>query len=401
MQLADLIGRYAAELIAVAVSILTIWLANLPSGHRRRATAANAALAAGVGLSQNPDPAAWLEFLPFPAWFRDGSEAAPKTNEVCRELNFDPATADLGGPCRVQIAASGRTRWFDVVQVARPEGTFAFALSADAAQQAESTLQRMMETLSQTFAQFSTGVAIFDRNRDLVLFNPALADILALDPVWLAKRPQLRDFLEKLRENRKVPDVRDFLEWKRMLSDLLENAAVDIYRETWLLPSGQALRVSGRPHPQGSLAFLFEDISLVTNLQRLYRGTENLNRAILRRLNEGIAVFDTMGNLVCENPALRGIWRRQDADPEQPGDIKTLSAHWRALCHPSPVWGELRDFITGQTVREAWNADVLTLDGRSITCNFAPLPDGSTLAVFEERGASADQIPELKSAASR
>jgi hypothetical protein len=42
---------------------------------------------------------------------------------------------------------------------------------------------------------------------------------------------------------------------------LEEEAASGLFEETWSLPGGQTYRVIGRPHPNGALAFMFEDIS--------------------------------------------------------------------------------------------------------------------------------------------
>jgi PAS domain-containing protein len=49
------------------------------------------------------------------------------------------------------------------------------------AQQAQ---KNFVQTLTKTFATLSIGLAIFDRNRQLMLFNPALIDLTALPPIF-------------------------------------------------------------------------------------------------------------------------------------------------------------------------------------------------------------------------
>ena len=68
-------------------------------------------------------------------------------------------------------------RWFEV-SMSEDGGiqTF-FAVNITALIRAERAQRGFVQTLTKTFAQLGTGLAIFDRHRQLVLFNPALVDL--------------------------------------------------------------------------------------------------------------------------------------------------------------------------------------------------------------------------------
>src|SRR5690606_33715667 len=73
------------------------------------------------------------------------------------------------------------------------------------------------------------------------------------------------------------------------------------------------------------------------------------------------------------------------------GDSVYAAMHARqliALCEEiafePEVWQKLHGFITGEESRRAWTARLRTGTGRALTARFAPLPDGSTLAVFSD-----------------
>ena len=100
-----------------------------------------------------------------------------------------------------------------------------------------------------------------------------------------------------------MPEQKDFASWRRKLSELEEGARSGTYEENWQLPSGKIFRVTGRPHPQGALAFLFEDISTAIMLERKYRSELELSQATLDRMSEAVAVFDASGMLVFVNSA--------------------------------------------------------------------------------------------------
>ncbi|MEK9704965.1 MAG: diguanylate cyclase, partial [Paracoccaceae bacterium] len=52
------------------------------------------------------------------------------------------------------------------------------------------------------------------------------------------------------------------------------------YTEIWNLPSGATFRISGRPHPDGALAFLFEDITAEVSMSRRFTAEFELHREL-------------------------------------------------------------------------------------------------------------------------
>ena len=280
-------------------------------------------------------------------------------------------------------AGGGDPEWYEVSESSRPEGgALGFALPADDLVTAEATLRRFIETLTETFAHLPIGLAVFDKNRRLGLFNPALTDLVKIDAVWLAGRPSLRDFLERLRETRQMPDQKDFTSWRRKLSELEEGAREGTYEENWVLPSGKVFRVTGRPHPQGAVAFLFEDISTAIQLERRYRSELELSQATLDRVSEAVAVFDASGESVFVNSTFRDLW---ELGAEAPGlDVAGMARHCAARSAPTPVWTRLTEFATGAEARASFAERVSLADGRALHLLVAPLPDAATLVVFRD-----------------
>jgi len=299
-----------------------------------------------------------------------------------------PLTA-RGDGLRRRVSIPGRrdaeTHWFEVSQIPGSGGdTLGFALPADELVAAEASLRRFVETLTETFAHLPIGLAVFDKNRRLGLFNPALTDLVKIDAVWLAGRPSLRDFLERLRETRQMPEQKDFAAWRRSLSELEEGARDGTYEQNWELPSGKVFRVTGRPHPQGALALLFEDISTAIQLERKYRSELELSQATIDRMAEAVAVFDASGMLVFVNSAFEALW---DLDPmgrlDGP-DVAEMTGLCAERCAATDAWAQLAEFATGAESRTAWTTSVRTLEGRSLSMLVAPMPDASSLVVFRD-----------------
>ncbi len=304
-----------------------------------------------------------------------------------------------GAGLRRRVAVPGRDgaepRWYELSEARGTAGdTVGFAHEADDLVAAEASLRRFVETLTETFAHLPIGLAVFDKNRRLGLFNPALTDLVKIDAVWLAGRPSLRDFLERLRETRQMPEQKDFTAWRRKLSELEEGAREGTYEENWQLPSGKIFRVTGRPHPQGALAFLFEDISTSIQLERKYRSELELSQATLDRMAEAVAVFDASGMLVFVNSAFERLWGLDPMDRLDGPGVAQMTGIWAERCAPTPVWARLAEFATAAEARTSWTATVETRDGRALVVLVAPLPDASALVVFRAEAGEASPRPE-------
>ena len=79
---------------------------------------------------------------------------------------------------------------------------------------AERQARVFVQTLSKTFAQLSTGLAIFDRSRKLVMFNPALMDLTKLSAAFLSGQPDLNAFLDRLRDSGVLPEPKNYASWR-------------------------------------------------------------------------------------------------------------------------------------------------------------------------------------------
>ncbi len=275
------------------------------------------------------------------------------------------------------------------------------AVAASKIVDAEQTLHRFICTLTETFAHIPIGLAVFDADRSLSMFNPALSELLSIDPAWLAARPDFIGFLERLREQRKMPEARDFVAWREKINAIARSAKDGDFCEDWDLPGGQTLRVTGSPHPKGAMALLFEDVSIAKSLEQKFRGQIDLSETILATLSEGVAVFDTAGGLVFSNPSFETIW---GFDPKSVADAPTIhdvKLAFDTRSSAQSLFTKALDFVTHTGQRTSWRAQFDTIDGRTILGQFAPLPDGSSLMAFLDVTKTGATLGEITSAYSQ
>ena len=282
----------------------------------------------------------------------------------------------------------GKLHWYDLISSGEGETRLVFALPADAAVQAEAVLREFMQTLTKTFAHLHVGLAIFDQQRQLQLFNPALLDLTGLPVDFLSMRPSLLSVLDTMRDRNMVPEPKDYRDWRRQLVQMEKAAASGLYEETWSLPGGQTYRVIGRPHPNGALALMIEDISGEMLRTRRYRADLELGQSVIDEMSEALAVFSPAGLLVMSNAAYARLWGSDPLATLGDTNLRSQCAEWRRLCAPGTIWADLEEFASNTEDRAVWRAEARLLDGRLFDCRFAPLAGGFTLMAFQLRDAS-------------
>ncbi|MEP3347131.1 MAG: PAS-domain containing protein [Litoreibacter sp.] len=293
-------------------------------------------------------------------------------------VNGDPAQLK-----RTTLAmTSGEQRTYEVARFGDDSGTINFASDVGTTVKAEESLRSFVQTLTQTFAALPIGLAIFDHTRSLVMFNPALMELTNLEASWLTARPTLYDFINQMREKRMLPERRNFADWRKKITELEESVAEGTYCETWALPSGQTYRITGRPHPEGAIAFLLEDITAEMSLTRKFRRELSMNQTLLDHLPEALAVFGDDGMISMTNAAYHELWETDPEDTLSQLNITDATRLWQANSNPSPMWGDARDFVGQRGERSEWSDTATLSNGKLVTCSFEPLAGGATLVSF-------------------
>lgn len=300
-------------------------------------------------------------------------------------------------PRQKALLPNGEVHWFELHCLQEGDVKMVYAVNCDATIAAETSLQEFMQTLTKTFAHLPIGLAIFDQNRLLQLFNPALLDLTGLSPDFLITRPTMMSFLDALRENAVIPEPKDYRSWRNSMLDLEKAASVDVFEDVWSLPSGQTYQVIGRPHPNGAIALMFKDISNELSRTLRYRADLEIGQAALDVLDDGVAVFSQTGALVMTNLAYCRIWGHDPAEMLSDASFRTLSPWWREHSAPSLMWDDAENFVSQIGDRDPWMGDVRLKDGRVVECRFLSISSGATVISFRASSKEGDHLRFIRS----
>lgn len=273
------------------------------------------------------------------------------------------------------------TRWFDVTTAPSEDGLICFATETTEIVRADDNRREYVKTLGRTFGDLATGLAIFDKAGQLKMFNPALLEMSKLPFAFLSAMPRIDTVLDRMRELQMMPEPKDYATWREQFTAVESGARRGTYCENWPLPDGQTFRVTGRPHPDGAFALLFEDITAELSLTRRFRAEIETGQAVMDSLPDAIAVFSPAGTLLMTNRGYSDLWGIEDPHLSL-RDLITEVSLWRENAVTSSVWSRFQTFARQGSDRKAWTGDVHLLDGRPLRCHGTPLDGGMTLMRF-------------------
>lgn len=282
----------------------------------------------------------------------------------------------------LDVPDQGKPVWYEVTGVKRGTDTIYFAVDASAVIMAQDAQKIFVQTMTKTFAQLSVGLAIFDADRRLVLFNPALVDLTGLPTGFLVGRPALFSFLDRLRDQNMIPEPKNYKNWRDKMITLESAATRGDYHETWLLPTGQTFRVTGKPYPNGAIAFLMEDISDEISLNRKFRSQIDTSAAVIDNLTAAVCVFSSSGSLIMANRAYRHLWGTSPDNSLTSRDFLDELSTWKSVSAPSPVWLKLDETLKRGGNDTPWQGSIWLDSHVEVMCQYAPLPDGNHQIIF-------------------
>jgi signal transduction histidine kinase len=379
-----------------------------------------------------------IEAAPFPMWYRgpdlklglvnsafvnaveaeDAGEVIARGSELIDAEGENSASATARRAQETGHIVSGmqpaiirgERRMLRIVNVPLATGAVAgFAVDVQDLEDARTELFRYMESQRELADRMTAGTAQFDSDRSLSFFNRPFAVMTQLDPEWLAERPEFDRILERMRDNHRLPEVRDFPAWKAERRDWFMSAE-EVVEEEWTLPHGDHIRVVAQALPDGGLRLFLEDR---TEQLRLASARDTLLRvraATFDNLFEAISVFASDGRLYLWNRRFLEDWGLDEEWlAEHPRVDEMVPAMARKLANPTAA-AQIREMVRHTTSeRQSANGRVSMTDGRHFQFAAVPLPDGNALftmvdvtdssrieAALRERAAALEEADRVK-----
>lgn len=339
-----------------------------------------------------------LNLLPIAIWSRQNDGQVTWSNAEAQKL-FGDSAVDLSTQTLERLGKravkrkvlqstsysavqDGRRLILDVIETPLKDGSGTLGVAFDITAFAETQLafDRQIEAHERVLESLTVGIAIFDRDKSLHFYNPALLDILRVDERALQDRPRLPQFLERLRDARALPEVVDWQDfrkrWEGFFVSVLE-PAVSLEH----LPDGRTLKQTISPHPQGGIIIALEDVTDSLALEASFNTLVDVQRAILDNLDEGAALFGEDHRLKFFNPAWARLWHFTPEELKGEPHLGELTLRRGYMMAETEEHKQKQVEVANRTITERKPARnrLSRLDGTTVTTKWLPLPDGNML----------------------
>ena len=356
-----------------------------------------------------------LDSLPFPVWRRDGELRLIDCNiayaNAVEQQTIEDALAtqaEIGAgvipdhgrslAASVQRNNESLTRDFHVVirgdrKLFRitemqagggdePDGLIGFAIDCTPVEELQSDLSRHIRAHAEVLENLGTAIAVYGGDKGLIFFNTAFTKLWDLDDEWLWTEPTHDDVLRRLRDERKLPEVTDFTQFRntenQRFTDLLKPE-----EDLMHLPNGMTLRRFISPHPFGGLMFVYEDVTDKLVLESSYNTLIAVQRETLESLHEAVGVISGDGRLRLYNHGFADLWGLEstflDASPHLGDVVEKSKDYWRER----DDWEKFKNRMVARiTNHEPMNGRLERADNSIVDFAIVPLPDGAVMMSY-------------------
>ena len=257
-------------------------------------------------------------------------------------------------------------------------GVAGYAINIQELEGVKTDFRRFRNAQRDMLDNMSAGVAQFDANRAMTFCNQPFQRIFSLRQQWINNAPEFDRVLERMREAQRIPEVRDFPEWREEKRAWFAKAEAS--EENWLLPDGTHLRTVAQPTPDGGLLLIFEDRTEQVQLASARDTLLRVRTATFDNLFEALAVFAPDGKLNLWNRRFTKVWGiEEDSLAEHPRVDDLMKILAPGLKRPAQI-SALRDIIRSATLeRKQQSGRIILADGRMFEFAGIPLPDGNAM----------------------
>ena len=349
------------------------------------------------------DAFAILDVLPLPIWRRSAERAVIYRNAAFKRMDLEAVVGNQIQPLAraamrsqaersesrpVTLSGDRRLMEFHEIPLVDPAGesgitaTAGYGLDMTALEEGQAQLARHQAAQEDLLNNLATAIAVYGRDRRLKFHNPAYQKLWGLEENWLDEQPPISLVMDRLRDARRLPEMADFPAYKRQMESYF-TGLVEASQSLMHLPDGRTIRQTVWPHPQGGLAFTFEDVTDRLSLESSYNTQLQVQRASLNRLFEGICVFGSDGRLRLYNPVYADIWGLDPAYLDTLPHIREVSERVEHFFGKADHGENFAKRIVEQLAnRHARTGIIERNDGAVFSYACVPLPDGAMLVTY-------------------
>lgn len=222
-------------------------------------------------------------------------------------------------------------------------GTVGYLTDKTELEKAKRNFKINQNTHLEILGVLGTAFAIFDTKSKLYFYNSAFKELWNLENDFLDKTPKYMQFIEVIREQKMLPPVPDFKNYKEDEMSVF-SGLIDTKEDLLHLPDGRTIRRLRTPHPNGVI-FAFEDVSDRLATQRRLNDLTSMQQNILDNLTDSVIIFGANQRLKFYNRAYLKLWGIDYDKVQDEPKLDTMISYQKLFFSDTDDWNELKASI--------------------------------------------------------
>ena len=224
-----------------------------------------------------------------------------------------------------------------------------------------------------------TAFAIFDSKMKLYFYNNSFKNLWQLENEFLEAAPTYLQFLEEIREQKMLPPVPDFRNYKEEELSVF-SGLVDTKEDLLHLPDGRTIRRLRTQHPNGVI-FAFEDVSDRLATTRRLNELTSLQQNILDNLCDSVVIFGANQRLKFYNRAYLKLWGLNVEKMQDEPKIEELISYQKLFFSNVDDWQTFRSAMLDNIMQNR-KFTIVRDDHAEISVSPQTFYDGSVMVTY-------------------
>ena len=248
---------------------------------------------------------------------------------------------------QINILSNGELKKYEITETPyydsslKTSHTIGSLIDITSFDEAKRNYQVHLDSHLDILSSLDTAFCIINTKHNFTFGNTAFLKMWNLPENFIENTPHYNLFLDKIREQKSLPEVSDFKVYKEE-----ENKAFDAITEQkedlLYIPDGRTFRRIRAPHPDGTI-IVYEDITERLATTRKLNDLASIQQSILNNIYDSVVIFSPNMKLKTYNVAFLNQWQIQTNTLDNQPYLRDILDLQKTLLPEVENWNDFRE----------------------------------------------------------
>jgi PAS domain-containing protein len=248
---------------------------------------------------------------------------------------------------QINILSNGELKKYEITETPyydsslKTSHTIGSLIDITSFDEAKRNYQVHLDSHLDILSSLDTAFCIINTQHNFTFGNTAFLKMWNLPENFIENAPHYNLFLDKIREQKSLPEVSDFKAYKEEENKAFD-AITDQKEDLLYIPDGRTFRRIRAPHPDGTI-IVYEDITERLATTRKLNDLASIQQSILNNIYDSVAIFSPNMKLKTYNVAFLNQWQIQTNTLDNQPYLRDILDLQKTLLPEVENWNDFRE----------------------------------------------------------